>query len=50
MCEQALALCSRVLVHAVIYGEDTWLVELTRAGGWIGTALADLRDALPMDR
>jgi hypothetical protein len=50
MCEQALALCSRVLVHAVIYGEDTWLVELTRASDWIGTALADLRDALPMDR
>jgi hypothetical protein len=47
-CEQALTLCSRVLVHQAIYGDDTWLVELTRAGDWIGTALAELGDALPI--
>ena len=49
VCECAEALQSRVLIHHALYGEDVWLVELTRAGDWIGTALADLADALPIE-
>jgi len=48
-CEWAEALRGRVLVHYAVYGEDVWLMELVHAGDWIGTALAELGDALPID-
>lgn len=47
-CECAEALRGRVLTHCAVYGEDVWLMELVLAGDWIGTALAELGDALPM--
>lgn len=47
-CEAAEVLRGRVLTHYALYGEDLWLVELTRAGDWLGTALAELSDALPI--
>jgi hypothetical protein len=48
-CECAEVLRGRVLVHYALYGEDVWLMELVHAGDWIGTALAELAEALPID-
>ena len=48
-CERAEFLRGRVLIHYALYGEDVWLRELTRAGDWIGTSLAELGDAMPID-
>jgi hypothetical protein len=48
-CESAEALRGRVLMHYAVYGEDVWLMELVHAGDWIGTALAELADALQID-
>jgi hypothetical protein len=48
-CECAEVLRGRVLMHYAVFGEDVWLMELVHAGDWIGTALAELGDALPID-
>lgn len=48
-CECAEVLRARVLTYYAVYGDDVWLMELVQAGDWIGTALAELGDALPID-
>jgi hypothetical protein len=43
---RALTLVEQVMVHFALHGQDTWLVEMVRAGDWLGTGHSELYDAL----